>query len=236
MKPPSEISVVIPFYNEEGNVARLVAELREALAGLEAEILAVDDGSRDGTARALEGAAARWPALRVLRHPENRGQAAALLTGFAAARAPWIATLDGDGQNPPAELPRLWEMRESADLLVGERRNRHDSPLRRAMSLVANAVRRALLRDGTDDGGCALKLFRREVAASFLPVRTLYSFIPACAAADGWRIRSVPVTHRPRVAGRSNYGLLVMAWRPFVDMLALWWVLRRRLPRAHRPA
>jgi dolichol-phosphate mannosyltransferase len=104
------------------------------------------------------------------------------------------------------------------------------------MSRTANTVRRTLLGDGTDDAGCALKLMRREVLPSLIPLRTLYSFIPACAAADGWRIRPVPVAHRPRTGGRSHYGLVVMMWQPLLDMLALWWILRRRLPRPHRPA
>jgi dolichol-phosphate mannosyltransferase len=231
------LSVVVPFLDEGPNVAPLLAELRTTLDGLGigTEAVAVDDGSRDGTAAALAGAAAGWPGLRVITFPENRGQAAALLAGFAASRAPWIAMLDGDGQNPPAELARLWAAREGVDFVLGRRVDRRDSALRRAMSAVANAARRALLRDSAQDTGCSLKLFRREVASSFLPLRTMYSFLPAFAAWDGWRMREVPVAHRPRTAGASKYGLLVMAWRPLLDLLALAWLLRRRLPREVRP-
>lgn len=233
---PPVLSVVVPFFDEGPNVAPLLAELRTALDGLgvEAEVVAVDDGSRDGTAAALAAAAAGWTGLRVITFAANRGQAAALLAGFAASRGSWIAMLDGDGQNPPAELARLWAAREDVDFVFGRRVDRRDSALRRAMSAVANAARRALLRDPAQDTGCSLKLFRREVTASFLPIRTLYSFLPAFAAGDGWRLREVPVAHRPRTAGASKYGLAVMAWRPLLDLLALAWVLRRRLPRDTR--
>ena len=125
----------------------------------------------------------------------------------------------------------LWEVRESADLITGRRANRHDSWLRLTMSRVANVVRSRMLGDNVDDSGCALQLFRREVRESFWPIRTLYSFIPAFAAAGGWRIRQIDVAHRARRAGTSKYGLLVMAWRPLCDMLALCWLLKRQLPR-----
>lgn len=228
------LSVVIPFFNEGPNVASLLAELRAALEllGVSHEVLAVDDGSSDDTAAALAGAARGWPAVRVISFPKNLGQGAALWTGFREARGAWIASLDGDGQNPPSELKLLWAQRESADLVTGRRAHRHDSWRRRTMSRVANGVRRRLLRDGVDDSGCALRLFRCEVRESFWPIRTLYSFIPAFAAAGGWRIRQVDVAHRARKAGISKYGLLVMAWRPLCDMLALFWLLKRQLPRA----
>ena len=226
------LSVVIPFYNEAGNIAPLLADLRAALTALavRAEVICIDDGSRDATAAALDEAARAWPTLRVERFPQNRGQAAALRHGFAVARAPWIAMLDGDGQNPPAELARLWALRDAADMIVGARAVRRDSALRRAMSRLANTVRRALLRDGVSDTGCSLKLFRREVAASFLPIRTMYSFLPAFAVAAGYTIREIPVAHRPRRAGVSHYGLGVMAVLPLLDLLSLCWLLRRTVP------
>lgn len=229
-----ELSIVIPFYNESPNVAGLLAELEAAVAalGVAVEVIAVDDGSGDDTAAQLEHGAQRWSSLHVLRRSANGGQAAALLAGFAVSRAPWIAMLDGDGQNPPAELAGLWAARDTADMIIGYRVSRHDSWLRRFMSRVANSVRRLLLRDGARDTGCSLKLFRRAVLGSFLPLRTLYSFLPAFAVWDGWRVRELPVAHRPRRAGHSSYGLAVMFWRPFFDLLALSWILRRRLPRA----
>lgn len=235
-----ELSVVIPFYNESPNIPPLLAELRETLdrLNLHAEVIAVDDGSSDDSRAVLAAAAAQWPALHLVVLPRNRGQAVALWRGLERVRAPWIATLDGDGQNPPAELARLWERREEADLLVGRRVGRQDSLARKIMSRIANHVRRALLRDGVSDSGCALRLFRREVRASLPPFRTLYSFIPACAASGGWRIMEVPVAHRPRVAGTANYTFRKMAIFPFLDTLAFCWVLRRMLdlsPRADQP-
>jgi dolichol-phosphate mannosyltransferase len=228
-----DLSVIIPFYNEAANVGPLVAELRAALAplGLSLEVLLVNDGSTDATAAALNEAAAVWPAVRVEHFPRNRGQAAALWWGFQNARGAWFAMLDGDGQNPPAELARLWPERHTADMLAGARRQRRDSRLRRVMSRIANATRRSLLRDGVSDTGCSLKLFRREVAAAFLPMRTLYSFLPAFAVAGGWTVREIPVEHRARQAGVSHYGLRAMAILPLLDLLALVWLCRRQIRR-----
>lgn len=235
-----ELSVVIPFYNESPNIPSLLEELRQTVSrlGIRVEVIAVDDGSSDDTLAVLTRAAAGWPELIVVPLPRNRGQAVALWRGFEQVRAPWIATLDGDGQNPPAELARLWARRAEADMLVGQRVGRQDSLGRKFMSRLANHVRRALLRDGVSDSGCALRLFRREVRASLPPFRTLYSFIPACAVSGGWRVKEVPVAHRPRVAGVANYTFRKMAIFPFLDTLAFCWVLRRMLdlsPRADEP-
>ncbi|MBC7368988.1 MAG: glycosyltransferase family 2 protein [Undibacterium sp.] len=230
---PPALTVIIPFYNEAPNIPPLLAELRAALDPLDltVEILLINDGSTDATDAALASAAAEWPAIRLENFPRNRGQAAALWWGFQNARGTWLAMLDGDGQNPPDELARLWPLRHTADMLAGARLGRRDSPLRRAMSRLANATRRTLLRDGVSDTGCSLKLFRREVAASFLPIRTLYSFLPAFAVAAGWTVREVPVAHRARRAGVSKYGLRAMAVLPLLDLLTLTWLLRRHLRR-----
>jgi dolichol-phosphate mannosyltransferase len=226
------LTVVIPFFNEAESVAALLAELRDAVSALDpaAEIIAVNDGSTDATGRALDTVAEIWPALHVVHFPQNRGQAAALWHGFQHARGTWVAMLDGDGQNPPAELTRLWPLRDFADMIAGARIGRQDSALRRIMSSVANTVRRAALRDGVSDTGCSLKLFRRDVVTSFLPIRTMYSFLPAFAVAAGYTVRAIPVAHRPRRAGVSQYGLGVMAILPLVDLLALCWLLRRTFP------
>lgn len=225
------LSVIIPFYNEAANIAPLLAELRDTLDALTlcAEVICIDDGSSDATPTELAAVAENWPAVQIYRFPKNRGQAAALWHGFQVARGSRFAMLDGDGQNPPAELARLWAAREDADMITGARQGRKDSALRRAMSRVANAVRRALLRDGVTDTGCSLKIFRREVASSFVPIRTLYSFLPAFAVSAGFTVREVPVAHRPRVAGVSKYGLGVMAFYPLLDLVSLCWLLRRRL-------
>lgn len=236
--PVPAYSVVIPFYNEAGALPGLLAELRGVMDGLGQpyEVLAVDDGSRDATPQILTTAAAGWPQLRPLRQEPNAGQSAALLRGLHAASAPWIITLDGDGQNLPADIPRLLDAARDtgADMVVGIRAQRRDSWLRRAMSRLANGVRGRILADGLQDSGCALKVFRRDLVASFWSIRSLYSFMPAFAVAAGARLAEVPVQHRERRTGTSNYGLGTFAWRPLVDTLALWWLLRCRP--ARRPA
>ena len=229
LPPTRELTVVIPFFNEVANVRSVLAEVRTTLVSLNAshEVIVVDDGSSDGTGAELDAVAREWPDLKVIHFTRNRGQAAALWEGFQQARGAWISMLDGDGQNPPQELARLWALRHSADFIAGARQGRQDSTLRRTMSRVANAVRSKLLRDRVSDSGCSLKVFRREVVGSFLPIRTMYSFLPAFAVSGGWSVLEVPVAHRARTAGVSKYGLRVMAVHPLLDLLALCWILRR---------
>lgn len=223
------LSVVIPFFDEEEAAPALIAELRTALAGLgEVEVLLINDGSRDGTARVLDEAAAAWPAVRAIHFAQNQGQGPALFFGIHAARGDAIALLDGDGQNDPADLPALVAALEEADFVTGYRAKRQDSTLRRTMSRFANAIRSRVLRDGMRDTGCGLKVFRREVREALIPLRTLYSFIPAMVRAAGFRMTERPVGHRPRTRGTSKYGLWVMLWRPLVDMLGMAWFIRRR--------
>ncbi|MBS0659941.1 MAG: glycosyltransferase family 2 protein [Verrucomicrobia bacterium] len=227
-------SVVIPFYNEEGNAADLLGEVARALDALggSGEVLMVNDCSRDGTAAVLDAQAARDPRFRAIHAPRNAGQAASLYRGFLQAQGEYLVTMDGDGQNDPADLPRLFEelQRTGADMIVGIRAARRDSALRKTMSRVANAVRQRILRDGCTDSGCALKIFRREVAQAFIPLKTLYSFLPALAVQGGYRVVQAPVAHRERRAGVSSYGLWVMLWRPLVDLLGMWWFTRRTFP------
>lgn len=226
------LSVVIPFYNEGLNVARVLAELRETLKALPMpyEVLAVNDGSTDDTAEQLQELSLRWPELNPIMMPANGGQAAALWAGFKAAKGDIVATLDGDGQNDPSALAAMIAHLESsgADMVAGVRAQREDSWLRRRMSRVANHVRQFFLKDGVSDSGCALKVMRREVLAAFVPLRTLYSFMPALAVAAGCRVVEMAVPHRARTAGVSSYGLIAMLWRPAVDMLGIWWFSQRR--------
>lgn len=230
-KSPPALSVVVPFYNEEHSIPALLGEVQAVAARWvgDVEIVVVDDGSADGTLRALQAAASRWDNVRIFSLARNCGQATALWYGFRMARGQIIGTLDGDGQNVPADFLRMAPVLATADLVVGIRKDRNDSLLRKIMSRIANAVRRRWLRDQVRDSGCAIKLFRREVAESFLPIRSLYSFIPAFAASRGFRIAELPVQHRPRIAGVSKYGLRAMLWRPALDMIAIGWMLRRRL-------
>ena len=225
-----DISIVIPFFNEEGSVESVLEEVKQVVEemGSAYEILAIDDGSVDGTREALERCARVNPRLRVLGASVNQGQAAALFWGLQNAWAPIVVTMDGDGQNDPADIPALLEELSHADMVVGIRATRHDSWLRRAMSNLANAVRGTLLGDHMKDSGCALKVFRREVVAAFLPIKTLYSFMPSLALAAGFRLSERNVRHRPRKGGTSNYGLKKMLWLPLLDLAGVWWFTRRR--------
>lgn len=228
-RAPVSLSVVVPFYNEVDCAQPLASEIVLTMQSLDRtwELILVNDGSTDDTDRVLRSFAASHPNCRVLTLRRNSGQAAALHVGMRAATGRVIVTMDGDGQNVPADIPRLLTAIEAADMVVGIRQNRQDSVVRRRISRLANAVRSRILRDGVCDSGCALKAFRREVVDALIPIRTLYSFMPAMAAASGFEVVQIPVRHRARQGGRSNYNLRVFLWRPLVDMLGMWWFTRR---------
>ena len=228
-----ELSVVIPVRNEAPNLAPLVAEIRAALDGrFDYEIVYVDDGSNDGTAEELARLRRDFGRLRVIRHRRGYGQSMAIRSGVRAAQAPWIATLDGDGQNDPADIPALWALAQSEPatgtlLIAGERRKRRDSRRKRWASRIANVIRQTMLRDRTPDSGCGLKLFRREVFLDLPAFDHMHRFLPALVLGIGGKVISVPVNHRPRERGRSNYGVLDRAWVGLVDLFGVMWLLRR---------
>lgn len=227
-----ELSIVVPMHDEAANAAPLVSEIVAALRGrLDFEIVCVDDASSDGTAGCLAGLAGQVPELRVLGHARQCGQSAALRTGIRAARAPWIATLDGDGQNDPADIPRLLAERDAAGpavgLVAGWRTTRRDTRVRRWSSRVANAVRGRLLHDDCPDTGCALKLFPRQAWLELPWFDHMHRFLPALFRREGWQVRNVPVNHRPRLHGRSKYGIGNRLWVGLVDLLGVAWLLRR---------
>lgn len=229
-----QLSAVVPFYNEGENVLSVLGELRTVLDALSMtyEVLAVEDGSADDTASKLYELAKSWPQLRVICHAVNMGQAAALWTAFQNARGGLVATLDGDGQNDPSTLQAMiFRLNETkADMVAGVRAERQDSWLRKKMSRTANCARQIFLKDGVSDSGCALKVMRREVCGAFIPLRTLYSFMPALAVSAGFKVVEMSVPHRARTAGVSNYGLVAMLWRPALDMIGVWWFGMRRFP------
>lgn len=232
MTKPS-LSLVIPLYNEAGNILPLVEAcvgMLEARGGFY-EIILVDDGSTDATPAEAASAHARWPRCRVFTRP-HAGQAATLLAGLKAATGDLLLTLDGDGQNDPRDFPVLLDVIEAgqADLVCGWRRLRNDSPLRIAMSTVANGVRRRFLADGVHDAGCQLRVMKREVAAALFPCELLQSFIPAIATAAGFRVVELPVRHHARRHGQSKYGLLHLWLKPALAMLSLRRELLRRFP------
>jgi dolichol-phosphate mannosyltransferase len=236
--PDPEVSVVIPVCNEQDNVLPLAREIHAALAGRRRfETIFVDDGSSDGTADAVRGArAADLPEIRLVRHAVRSGQSAAVATGVRAARAPWIATLDGDGQNDPADIPRLLDALLGAPaphlrLVMGNRTARRDTWLRRVSSRVANAVRGALLRDGTPDTGCGIKVFDRAVFLDMPRFDHMHRFMPALFQREGYAVVSVPVNHRERMRGTSKYGLHNRLWVGIVDLVGVMWLIRRASPR-----
>jgi dolichol-phosphate mannosyltransferase len=228
-----DLSVVIPVKNEAGNIAPLVAEIVAALDGVaQYEIVYVDDGSDDMTAAELRRLQAQLPLLRLVRHAESCGQSAAIRSGVKAAHGRWIATLDGDGQNDPADIPALWRLaRESPAvpplLLAGHRARRQDSWSKRQASLLANRVRRRLLHDDTPDTGCGLKLFPRALFLDLPYFDHMHRFLPALVLREGGVVRSVPVNHRPRRHGSSKYGVLDRLWVGVTDLAGVLWLRRR---------
>ena len=228
-----ELSVVVPVCNEAENVEPLAREIEAALAGRAYEMIFVDDGSTDDTGAILTTLKSSLPALRVLRHSFRSGQSAAVASGVRAARAPWIATLDGDGQNDPADIPKLIAARDRPDnrgvqLFMGDRSaTRKDTSYRRLQSRIANGVRGSLLGDGTPDTGCGIKLFSREVFMDLPRFDHMHRFLPALFQRQGARVISVSVDHRPRLRGTSKYGMLNRLWVGIVDIVGVMWLRRR---------
>jgi glycosyltransferase involved in cell wall biosynthesis len=226
------ISVVVPARNEAGNIAPLVEEIVRALAAAgPIEIIYVNDGSRDGTEAELKSLMSRHGFLRQIKHEASCGQSAAVRSGVAAARAPIVATLDGDGQNDPAFLPALvaaLERDPAIGLVAGQRVGRKATSFKRLQSRIANAVRNSVLRDGTRDTGCGLKVFRREVFLALPYFDGLHRFLPALVRREGYGIDYVNVVDRARLHGISNYGLWDRLWVGILDLAGVWWLVRRK--------
>jgi dolichol-phosphate mannosyltransferase len=228
----SELSVVVPVFNERDNIPPLLAEIAAALRGRIAfEIVYVDDESSDDSVAVLAAEKAKYPELRVVRHLSRSGQSTAVWNGVRAARSPWIATLDGDGQNDPADIPKLLAARDKAPaevrLFAGWRTTRRDSFNKRISSKIANAVRSRMLRDATPDTGCGLKLFERETFLRLPYFDHMHRYLPALVKRAGFASQSVPVGHRPRTAGKSKYGMLDRLWVGIADLRGVAWLMRR---------
>jgi len=227
------VSVVVPVRNEAGNIAPLVGEIAKALNGQwPFEVVYVNDGSSDGTDTELKRLMTQHPWLRSIRHKESCGQSAAVRTGATAARAPLVVTLDGDGQNDPAFIPALIRALEAGaprvGLIAGQRIGRKASGFKKLQSRIANAVRGAVLRDGTRDTGCGLKAFRRDVFLILPYFDGLHRFLPALVRREGYVIGYVDVVDRPRAHGVSNYGMWDRLWVGILDLAGVWWLIRRK--------
>ena len=225
------VSVVIPVRDEAGAIGPLLDEVAAALTGRAFEVIVVDDGSTDGTGEILRELAKGHPWLRHHRHPQSRGQSTAIRSGVRLARAPLVATLDGDGQNPPDQIPVLLAMFDGASpqlgLVQGQRVGRQDNLGKKLSSRFANRIRSALLRDGVRDSGCGLKAFRRDAYLELPFFDHIHRFMPAMMLREGWQIATVEVTHRQRSSGRSKYSNLARGLVGIPDLLGAAWLIRR---------
>ena len=230
---PPAVSVVVPVRNEAGNLAPLVAEIAAALGnGVSFEVIYVNDGSTDRTEAELMELMASRPWLRQIKHQLSCGQSAAVRTGVSHARANVVATLDGDGQNDPAFIPALFKVlaagKPGVGLVAGQRTGRQATGFKKFQSRLANGVRSAVLRDGTRDTGCGLKAFRRDLFLALPYFDGLHRFLPALMRREGYDVAYVDVVDRPRHSGTSNYGMWDRLWIGILDLLGVWWLIRRR--------
>ena len=227
---PEPISIIVPVFDEADNVLPMAREVAAAFSSVpnDWELVFVDDGSRDATWAQITEATRTNPRVRGVRHTRNAGQSAALWTGIAQTDRPLLATLDGDLQNDPADLPRLLKELETCDFACGWRQNRQDSFVRRVSSRLARAARSAALGAEFRDTGCALRVFRRSALEGLFGFNGLHRFLPILVAGGGFRVREVPVHHRARVAGVSKYGVWNRLGRGLHDLIGVAWYQRRR--------
>jgi dolichol-phosphate mannosyltransferase len=232
-KNSPEVSIVVPVNNEAENIAPLTDEIAAAMTGrFDFEVIFVNDGSTDGTGTALLQQMASRTWLRIIRHDVACGQSAALRSGAVAARAPIIVTLDGDGQNDPSFIPAaialLRESGERTGLIASRRVGRKDTTFKRVQSRIANRIRSAILRDGTPDTGSGLKAFPRAVFLALPYFDALHRFLPALVRREGFEVRQLDVIDRPRLHGRTHYGMWNRLWVGILDLAGVWWLIRRR--------
>ena len=238
-----DISVLIPFYNEAGNILPLLEEVTTALDGLAYEIIAVNDASSDTTADELAQALAKWPALiNVRTHVMRAGKSAALITGLKHVRGTWVQLLDGDGQNDPADTRRVWDAHFAPNdhkptgigadpvrlgLIAGKRTSRNDSGFKWLQSRIANGIRRVILDDDVTDTGCGWKFIRAEAFRELPYFAAMHRYIPALVKRAGWSVLEEPVADRPRQHGKSKYGFFGRAFAGVFDMIGVFWLLKR---------
>jgi len=229
-----EFSVIVPVHNESGNVASLVGEIAAALDGRAYEMVFVDDASTDDTRGRLATLKAEYPALRVVGHRKNAGQSRAIRSGILAARGPIIGTLDGDGQNDPADLPDLYrqltrpDAPETLKMVMGRRASRKDTAWKRFGSRFGNGIRRRMLKDDCDDSGCGIKVMYREAFLSLPYFDHIHRYMPAMMRAEGYGVEYKDVNHREREAGVSKYNNFGRLWAALSDLRGVMWLIRRR--------
>ena len=229
-----EFSVVVPVHNESGNVEALAREIAAALDGRAYEMIFVDDASTDETRSELAALKESFPMLRILSHRKNAGQSRAIRTGVRAARGRVVGTLDGDGQNDPADLPDLYraltrqDAPEKLAMVMGRRASRKDTAWKRFGSRFANSIRKRMLRDDCDDSGCGIKVLKREVYLALPYFDHMHRYMPALVRADGHDVEYMDVNHRERGAGRSKYTNFGRLWAALSDLRGVTWLIRRR--------
>lgn len=234
MSAPLELSIVVPVHNEAGNVEQLVREIATALDGRSFEMVFVDDASTDDTRSVLVGLKEKFPMLRVLSHRKNAGQSRAIRTGIRGARGHVVGTLDGDGQNDPADLPDLYRQLTRADapedlkMVMGRRASRKDTAWKRFGSRFANSIRKRLLKDDCDDSGCGIKVMNREAFLSLPYFDHMHRYMPAIMGAEGYKVEFRDVNHRERGAGQSKYTNFGRLWAALSDLRGVTWLIRRR--------
>jgi dolichol-phosphate mannosyltransferase len=229
-----KISIVIPMYNEIENVEPLIQEIAQAMASFDDyEILAIDDYSQDGTYQKLMQIRTLFPKLRVLQHVKNSGQSAGVVTGVRHAKFPWVATLDGDGQNDPADIPKLFEeillhqKNNEMVVIAGHRSQRKDTWIKKSSSRIAYVVRSSILKDDCPDSGCGLKIFPKEIFLQLPHFNHIHRFLPALFKRQGIKVINLKVQHRPRLRGQSKYGVFNRLWVGIVDLFGVAWLMRR---------
>lgn len=224
-------SVIIPLKDEADNIADLIEEVEPVMNKLNApwELLCIDDGSSDATFAVLRQLAAQKPFLKIIAFDANYGQSAAFEAGFKKAKGEWLITLDGDGQNDPADIPSLLALTSQADLVCGFRKKRHDPWQKRIVSRFANFIRSRLCGDHVQDTGCSLKIYRRSCLSNIKMYKGMHRFLPALFIIEGYKVREAAVNHRPRLKGKTKYNFGNRSFNTIADLLAVCWMARRRV-------
>lgn len=224
-------SIVIPLKNEEGNVKELIEEIEPVMTSLGDpwELICIDDGSTDHTLSILDELSKKKPYLHTIVFQDNFGQSSAFDAGFKTAKGEFVISLDGDRQNDPADIPKLVQVVPEYDLVCGIRKKRKDTIVKKVTSFLANQVRRRVCKDGIEDTGCSLKIYRRECLHTIKMYHGMHRFLPALFQIEGYRVGQIPVNHRERICGRTKYNFFNRSLNTVADMLAVRWMIKRKL-------